>query len=84
MNEDMYTRKCVFICMCVYACMHICMYVCMKMRDHVYSAAVRNKVLFVCGISEISNLHSHTYAKFQVINEVQNETRTSAVTQYAG
>jgi len=70
------------VCMCIYV--YACLHVCMKMRAHVYRAAVRNKVLFVCGISEISNLHSHAYDKFEVINEVQNETRTSAVTQYAG
>jgi len=64
--------------------MHVCMNVCWEMRAHVYRAAFRNKMLFVCGISEISNSHNHTYHKFQFINEVQNETRTSAVTQYAG
>jgi hypothetical protein len=72
---------CVFVCVCmyVYACMHLFT----KMRAHVYRAAVKNNVLFVCGISEISNLHSHAYDKFQVINEVQRETRPTAVTQYA-
>ena len=80
MHEGVYSS----VCVCVYACMHTCMYVCTEMRAHVYRATVRNKALFVCGITEISNLHNHTYDKFQVINEVQNETSTSAATQYSG